>query len=256
MYKKIFIILGITFFITSCGSRREAVEIEDAATSKVITSHYQNEPEFQTISSRMRINYQDEERSQAVTVSFRMEKDETIWMSAQLLGIPLAKALITRDRVSYFEKIGKTYFDGDYSLLSKWVGTPLDYDKLQNLLLGQAIYDLREDRYELTESTRGYQLIPSDGAGQAIKKMFLLDPQNFKATAQQLGQERENRSVTITYPKYQQVSGRVLPEEIKIVANEGGRGTNIDITMRSVTFDEKVSFPFDIPSGYDEMVID
>lgn len=256
MYRNIFIILGITFFITSCGSRREAVEIEDAATSKVIQNHYSNEADFKTLSSRMRLNYKDEERSQAVTVSFRMEKDETIWMSAQLLGIPLAKALITRDRVSYFEKIGKTYFDGDYSLLSKWIGTPLDYDKLQNLLLGQAVYDLREDRYVLSESTRGYQLVPSNAAGQAIKKMFLLDPKNFKASAQQLGQERENRNVTITYPKYQTVNGRVLPEEIKIVANEGGRGTNIDISMRSVTFDENVSFPFEIPSGYDEMVID
>src|SRR5690606_19315488 len=111
-----------------------------------------------------------------------------IWLSAQLLGIPLAKALITRDRVSYFEKIGGTYFDGDYSLISQWLGTPLDFDKLQNLLLGQTIYDLREDRYMLTESTRGYQLVPSNEA-EAIKKMFLLDPQNFKATAQQLSQE-------------------------------------------------------------------
>lgn len=256
MYKKILILLGITFFLTACGSKRESLEIEDAATSKVIASHYSNEPDFKTMSSRMRLNYQDAERSQAVTVSFRMEKDETIWMSAQVLGIPLAKALITRDRVSYFEKIGKTYFDGDYSLLSEWVGTPLDFNKLQNLLLGQAIYDLREDRYVLAESSRGYQLVPANAAGEAIKKMFLIDPQNFKASAQQLGQERENRNVTITYPKYQSVSGRIIPEEIKIVANEGGTGTNIDISFKSVSFNDNVSFPFEIPSGYDEIVIE
>lgn len=255
MYKRILLILSVTAIISSCGSKKDAIEIEDAATSKVVTMHYDNEAKFETLSSRMRLKYQDEERSQSVTVSFRMEKDKTIWLSAQLLGIPLAKALITRDRVSYFEKIGGTYFDGDYSLISQWLGTPLDFDKLQNLLLGQTIYDLREDRYMLTESTRGYQLVPSNEA-EAIKKMFLLDPQNFKATAQQLSQERENRSVTVTYPKYQRVSGQTLPEDIRIVANELGKGTNIEITMRSVVLNEPVSFPFEIPSGYDEIVID
>lgn len=231
------------------------MEIEDAALSKVVSSHYGAEPEFKTMVSRMRLNYQDSERSQSVTVSFRMEKDNTIWISAQLLGIPLAKALITRDRVSYYEKISKTYFDGDYSLLSKWIGTPLDFDKLQNLLIGNTIYDLRDDRYKLTESTRGYQLVPADGS-EMIKKMFLLDPSNFRASAQQLSQERQNRNVTVTYPKYQRVSGQTLPEEIRIIANEAGSGTQIDITFRSVSLNEQVTFPFEIPSGYEEIEID
>lgn len=254
MYKKLIIIISILVF-TSCGSKKKIFEIEDAATSKVVSMHYNNEATFKTLNSRMRLKYQDEERSQSVTVSFRMEKDNTIWMSAQLLGIPLAKALITRDRVSYFEKINKTYFDGDYSLLSKWLGTPLDFDKLQNLLLGQTIYDLREDRYKLTESTRGYQLVPSNEA-EVIKKLFLLDPQSYKATAQQLSQEGENRNVTVTYPKYQKVSGQTIPEEISIVANEAGKGTQIEISMRSVILNESVTFPFEIPSGYEEIVID
>lgn len=255
MYKKIIVLFSLVIFISSCGTKKEAFEIEDAAASKVIANHYQEEAEFETLTSRMRLKYQDEERSQSVTVSFRMEKNNTIWLSAQVLGIPLAKALITRDRVSYYEKIGKTYFDGDYRLLSKWLGTPLDFDKLQNLLIGQTIYDLREDRYKLSESSRGYQLIPANEM-EAVKKMFLLDPTSFKATAQQLAQEQENRNVTVTYPKYQRVSGQSLPEEINIVANEAGSGTQIEISLRSVVLNEPVSFPFDIPSGYDEIEIE
>ncbi len=255
MYKRIFFLISVVFFIISCGSKKEVVEIEDAATSKVVTMHYENEAQFKTMNSRMRLTYQDSERTQSLTVSFRMEKDKTIWMSAQVLGIPLAKALITRDRVSYFERINSTYFDGDYSLLSRWLGTPLDFDKLQNLLLGQTIYDLREDKYMLTESSRGYQLVPANGE-DLIKKMFLLDPKNFKATAQQLAQERENRNVTVTYNKYQRVSGQTIPEDIRIVANQSGEGTIIEISLRSVVFNDPVSFPFEIPSGYEEILID
>src|SRR5690606_6295774 len=255
MYKRILFLVSISFFIISCGSKKEVFEIEDAATSQVVSMHYNNEAQFKTMSSRMRLSYQDADRNQSLTVSFRMEKDKTIWMSAQVLGIPLAKALITRDRVSYFEKINSTYFDGDFSLLSRWLGTPLDFDKLQNLLLGQTIYDLREDRYMLTESSRGYQLIPANGK-DLIKKMFLLDPQNFKATAQQLSQDKENRNVTVTYNKYQKISGQTIPEDIRIVANQSGEGTIIEISLRSVVFNEPVSFPFEIPAGYEEILIE
>jgi hypothetical protein len=255
MIKNIFTLTLISLLFIGCGSKKKALVIEDAAVNKVVSMHYNNEPNFKTLNSRLRLHYQDDERSQSLTVSFRMQKDSAIWMSAQLLGIPLAKVLITQDRVSYYEKIGKTYFDGDYRLVSKWLGTPLDFKKLQNLLIGQAIYDLREDKYVLSESTQGYQLVPSNGL-ELVKKLFLLDAKSYKAIAQQLAQEKENRNVTVTYPKYQKVNNQNFPEEIKIVANSEGKGTQVDIAYRSVTFNESVSFPFEIPSGYDEIRIE
>lgn len=255
MIKKIILLLSLCLVITSCGSKKKALNIEDKAAAKVIASHYGSEPDFETLSSRVKLHYEDSDRSQSVTVSYRMKKDSAIWISAQLLGFPLAKALITKNRVSYYEKIGKTYFDGDYSLVSKWLGTPLNFEKLQNLLMGQAIYDLREDSYKLTESSQGYQLVPSNEL-LAIKKMFLLDPKNFRASAQQLNQAKENRSVTVTYSSYQNVNGKTFPEDIKIIANESGKSTNIDLTFKQVELNERLTFPFEIPSGYDEIEIE
>jgi len=255
MNKKAFTIISICILFASCGSKKKSLEIEDLATAKVVAMHYNSEPQFKTINSRLRLKYQDQDRSQSVTISFRMRKDSAIWMSAQVLGIPLAKALITKDRVSYYEKIGKTYFDGDFSLLSQWLGTPLDYQKLQNLLIGQSIYDLREQRYKLTESARGYQMVPSLELG-IIKKIFLMDSKTFRATAQQLSQEKESRNVTVTYSKYERIENQIFPEEIKIIANENTKSTQIDILYRSVSFDDPVSFPFEIPAGYDEIVIE
>jgi hypothetical protein len=39
----------------------------------------------------------------------------------------MAKASITPTSVSYYEKIKGTYFEGDFSALSQWLGTDLDY---------------------------------------------------------------------------------------------------------------------------------
>ena len=256
--KRIIPLLLLTLILlSSCGVRKAkmgTVAPEDAAVAAVVAQHYDNEVDFNTLQGRLSLDYQTSERSQRVTVSFRMKKNDTIWMSGQLLGIPLAKVLITPNSVQFYEKITKTYFDGDFSLLSDLLGTPLDFQKVQNLLLGQTIYDLRDERYKLTESARGYQLQPVQE--NLLKRMFLLDAGNFKAVAQQLGQERENRSVTVTYPEYQKVNGQLFPSEIKIIATEGAENTKIDMAFKNVEFNVPVSFPFSIPSGYEEISIE
>lgn len=245
----------MVFILSSCGSGKRVGRIvtKDAEAASVIKKHYKTEVDFKTLSGKLKTIYQDEEKTQTVNLSFRMEKDKAIWMSAQIVGFPVAKAYITPTKVSYYEKFSKSFFEGDFSLLSNMLGTPLDFNKLQNLLIGQTIYDLRDETYTISQSSQGYQFMPVDESG--IKKMFLLDPINFKASAQQLAQVDENRSVTVTYSKYQEISGKLFPKEIKIIASEAGKSTNIELVYRSLVFNEGVSFPFEIPSGYDEISV-
>ncbi len=253
MLKKIFALLLLSTIVISCGSRKSTGKIatKDAEAVSVIKKHYSSETQFTTVSGKLRAVYQDEEKTQSVNLSFRMEKDKAIWMSASILGFPVAKAYITPTRVSYYEKVSQTYFEGDFSLVSEFLGTPLDFQKLQNLLIGQAIYDLRTEEYSFMQSPRGFQFVKDDA--MLMKRMFLLNPASFKAEAQQLVQDKDNRGLTVTYDEYQTVNGLVFPENIRIIANEGGSSTNIDLTYRSLTFNEQVSFPFDIPSGYEEI---
>ncbi|MGY5851233.1 DUF4292 domain-containing protein [Salegentibacter sp. F14] len=253
MIRRILVLVIVSVFITSCGSGRvkKGIATKNTEAAGIIAKHYENEPEFRTLSARLRTVYQTEEKTQSVNLNFRMEKDKSIWMSATILGFPMAKAYITPTSVSYYEKIGKTYFEGDFSLLSDLLGTPLDFEKLQNLLLGQSIYDLRIEEYELSQTPRGYQFMPVKE--DLIKKMFLLNTGNYKAEAQQLAQEEANRSVTVTYSGYQEISGNLFPRDIRIIANEGAKSTHIELTYRALELNVDVNFPFEIPSGYEEI---
>ena len=67
MYKKIFLLISIVYLITSCKSKKDVAVIEDKAASKVVAMHYNNEAQFKTMNSRMRLTYQDTERTQSLT---------------------------------------------------------------------------------------------------------------------------------------------------------------------------------------------
>ncbi len=124
--------------------------ISDAKADKslsarvIIKNHYKNQLEFKTLTGRIKIDYSDGYSTQSMGVSLRMEKDKAIWISAPL-GV--VKALITTDRVSFYNKLDNQYFDGDFRYLSRMLGTDVDFEIVQNLLLGQALLYLREEKY-------------------------------------------------------------------------------------------------------------
>ena len=127
--KHIYKILILLLVVSSCKSKREVTDanaIKNISTKKIINNHYSNNFNKKTIYARLNAKYRDKKTSATVSIKLRLEKDKTIWMSATKFGLPIAKVKITPKRVMYYEKLQRTYFDGDFSLLSKWLGTDLD----------------------------------------------------------------------------------------------------------------------------------
>jgi hypothetical protein len=249
-------LLFFSLFIISCGTKKTATQrVEEENKRNVIEKNQATAPDFKTLQGRLRGSYDDGEESQSISVSMRMEKDKTIWLSAKLAGIiPLAKVLVTPKRVQFYEKINGSYFDGDFSLLSKWLGTDLDFEKVQNLLIGQPIYKISFKEYEFSSTQSGYQL--SSIEKNPIAKSFLIDLLNFKTKAQQLSRAEENQGATITYDEFFGSENYGMPKNIIIIANQVDGTTKINIDYRTLEFNEPVTFPFEIPSGYEEINIE
>ncbi|MBW2960200.1 DUF4292 domain-containing protein [Mesonia aestuariivivens] len=254
IYKTLLILLG--FLVISCGPKKTAAERKaDATKENVIEKNLAAKPSFKTMQGRLKGSYDDGEDSQSISVSIRIEKDKAIWLSAKLAGIiPLAKVMVTPKRVQFYEKINGSYFDGDFSLLSKWLGTELDYEKVQNLLIGQPIYELKSKKYILSSSQNGYQL--SSIEKTPVARSFLIDLLTFRTKAQQLLREEKNQAVMITYDDFYGRENYDMPKNIIIIANQEDKTTKINIDYRSLAFNEPVSFPFEIPSGYEEIIIE
>ncbi|WP_343910719.1 DUF4292 domain-containing protein [Aquimarina litoralis] len=243
--------------LTSCKGTKavSGTSIKKLKADKIISNHYSNDFNFSTLNAKVKVRYNDGKQSFSPNVTIRLEKDKKIWVSAKLLGITLAKALITPEKVSYYEKVNNTYFEGDFKLLSDWLGTDLDYEKVQQLLLGQALFDLKNEKYTSSIENQKYRLQPKKEL-ELFERLFILNPDNFKMSSQQLRQPLENRNLLINYKSYQKAGNQDFPKEIHIMATEGIAKTIIEIEYRSVDYNAKVSFPFKIPSGYEEVTIE
>ncbi|GGX31934.1 DUF4292 domain-containing protein [Aquimarina muelleri] len=254
---KIWYLLCFSLIVfNSCKGTKAVNEsrIKKLNAEKVIVNHYNRSFNFKTLNARIKVKYHSDKQSFSPYASLRIEKDKAIWLSVKMLGITLAKALITPEKVSYYEKIENTYFEGDFKLLSKWLGTDLDYDKLQQLLLGQSLFNLREDKYEVTIEDRVYQLQPKKEL-ELFERLFLLRPDTFKMVSQQLNQPIENRRLNINYASYQIVGNQDFPKQIYIEALQGKEKTTIEIDYKTVDYNTKIGFPFTIPSGYKQVTV-
>ncbi len=257
MLKRFLYILIITISVVSCRSSK----VTDANTNlgmsakKVIKNHYNNAFDKETITAKLRVKYIGKSSLPGVTASLRVKKDETIWVSISKFGFPVGKALITPNRVTYYEKINKTYFDGDFSLLSNWLGTELDFEKVQNLLLGQAILNLKDEKYLIDLQKNKYQLTPKKEY-DLFSILFLINPDNFKINSQEISQKEENKTLIIDYNNYTKVDDEVFPKEIYITASDAKNTSTIDVNYKSVVFNSPVSFPFKIPKHYKRIVLD
>lgn len=251
--KKLSILSIFLLTLGACKSTKTVSggEVDSRMSVKnIISNHYSNQPNFKTLSGRVKIDYSNGDDSQGVNVSLRMEKDKVIWMSAPL-GV--VKAHITPDRVSFYNKLQNEYFDGDFSYLSHLLGTELDFEKVQNLLLGNAVLDLRKEKFSSDIYAGNYQLKPKN-ARELFKILFQLEPKNFKIAEQEISQPEKSRQLSAKYT-YQDISGNVLPDEIKIVAEEAGDFTTIDLSFRNLEVNKPMNFPYKVPKGFDKITL-
>lgn len=252
MKKSLLLALFIVLLGSCKGTKNVTGNAEDLAIKNIVKSHDAASPDFNTLAARIYVVYEDEKKQQSITVSLRMEKDKIIWMKASLIGITLAKAKITPERVSYYETVGGTYFDGDFSLLSSWLGTQIDFKKAQAILLGQSIFPIENGNYTSEVVADKYKLQPKTQPFNFIHSL-LMHSSNFKIDSETLSQPNEGRILTIRYDDYQTIEGGLYPSEIHVTASEKDSTTKIDLTYRKIEPNVSINFPFTIPDGYSEM---
>ncbi len=250
---KYLLIVSIVIVLTSCRSAKSlttaATIKENTSAKQIIRENQRQMADFKTLQAKVKIDYTEGDKSQGFTLSLRMEKDKAIWLNASFNVI---RIMITPEKVSYYNKLENEYFDGDYSLLSDLLGIELNFDKVQNILMGETLFDLSKGTYLASNNGVSYILQP-ENQDALFEILYLFNPGYYKLDSQQLAQAKEKRFLQVDYKVYQTVGKVIIPEVVNIVAVEDNSEIKIDLEYKSVSLNDDVRFPFEIPSGYKEI---
>ena len=166
--------------------------------------------------------------------------------------ISVVKALITPEKVSFYNKLDNTYFEDDFKYLSQLLGTDLDFEKLQNLLLGEALFDLKTTAMGVSVTDTEYVLQPKNQS-DLFELFYLINPSHFKVNSQQISQPQNRRHLQIDYNAYQEVDKQTFPKQIKVIAVESNEELILELEYKSLSLNENLRFPYKIPSGFKEI---
>lgn len=245
--------LVLTLLFSSCKTTKSTLSTMNHATVKLLNEYNNAVFTKKTVQAKIKLHYQDAEQSQNVTIRLRIKKDEVIWMSASFLGFPVAKAKITPTKVQYYEKVKKTYFDGDFSLLSSVLGRDINFQQLQNIFFGQSLMSLDNPFTSETDGS-SFKLTPKK-QDELFDIFYWVNPSHFKLDKQEIVAKKEKKILTINYTEYQNIATTFFPKNIKIDVIQPKKSTRIDMDFRNVAFDEKLNYTFKIPAGYKEITI-
>ena len=216
---------------------------------EILEKHQETFPAFETLAGTLTVTYSKAGKiGQAIPLSFRMKKGETIWLSAPL---GMAKALITKDKVQFYNKLDNTYFEGDYTISEKYLGVHLGFEALENLLLGQLLF---RDRH--TTLTPEGELYKGALKKDALDLSFFLNAA-FRMDSLLIVQEektQQERSLSAAYT-YQTVEGQLFPLSLLLQGSQGAEQVQLSLQFSALQRNVAVRFPYSVPSGYQPLTL-
>ena len=130
----------------------------------------------------------------------------------------------------------------------------IDYDKLQNLLLGRIFIELKASDFDSEIINNQYvlsykennQLLRNPKEGKYIQNYKI--GSDFYLREAFLKDPKSKMELKITYDNWVKVGTQVFPKTVKIIVKDK-KIQKVELEYNNFTF-EQIDTPFEIPSGY------
>lgn len=204
---------------------------------------------FTTFSAKLKIDFESESKQMSgISANMRMQKDSLIWIlvSAPIIG-EVARAIITPDSLKAIDKFHKKVYLRDLKDAKDILNIPFDFKTLQDLIIGNPIY-LTDSIYQVVKTPAVISFSCDSTFFTSIFNVFA-DDYGLQQSKVMDKDSTHKRSIELTYGEYK-TQGKVKFATRRRVFIEEKSYTNVNMDFNKVDFDQPMSFPFSIPSGY------
>ena len=215
--------------------------------------------DFDYLTSSSKIRYRNDGDNVSATANIRVKKDSIIWISVTPgFGIEAARGLITRDSVSFINRLDKEYSTYSFKELSNKFNFDLDYDLLQAVLVGDMPRP-RTANDQVEKQTNHFSVRQQEGPltidSFVDARLMKVDRVAVVDETKRDNQSRGKNTLNLRYEDFKRINDQLLP--FKNVASLDYRSqgkkrrTQIDIQHKKADIvDEVLRFPFSIPNSY------
>ena len=235
----------ILLIINGCGVLRPkpTSTISVSNSKELLKQTHRTQPTWETLDLRGSLTARQGDISQRITTTVRISANELIWLNAAVI-LPLGRAKIDQSGVAFYEQIGKTFFEGDFSAIEKTLGLALDYTQIENSLRGVPVIATTARKARFASIKDGYVLKSRQGnlrLSNTYNQQFLMTKQLLT-----LGKQR----LVIHYDDYQQISGQWIPMQISYEGQAKGETVQLEFAFRKAEINSEIRTPFSIPKSY------
>jgi len=241
----------------------------DFKTAKALSKYAkENEFKFAWVNAKANVESNIDGKEESFDIKLSVKKDSAMLISIRyILGLEVAKVLITKDSVKFVNYISKNYFKGDFNYINELLNADIDFDLLQAVLFGNSaefseddtklkpVTDRQNCRYLLsTERTRRLRKIQSGREIKTALQTLTLNPDNFKILINEFVDPTTNRRFVATYNNFTAKDSVFAPYHVDIdVVAQKKASVKIEYVRIEKNTPQKLSI--NIPSKYEEIQI-
>lgn len=241
--KHSFLLVFLLIGLFACNRDAVTTEPNKKSIRDIRNSISDAEGGYYSFASKVRVNYEDQNRKENFTASLRMVKDSLIWMSLSgPLGIEGGRVKITRDSLFIIDRINKHYYSKPFGYISTFLPFPyrLDLPMLQRLLYGASIVE--PGKKAKVERSGDQLLIPIED--QHVRGKILLDPREYTIAEVEIGTKIEQMQVNLNYSNYKPLNEGKFSHERQIKVQGDAIFALVFLDFGKISLDKKLNFPF------------
>ena len=244
---------------------RENRKLIDRTADELLTLIHDSANHAQWMNGKAEVETNIENNVKSFDISFRVRKDSALWISiSPLLGIEVARVLITRDSVYFMDRIHKKFQITDYEFLNKLLRMNIDFDIVQGVFTGNifaykknkfnSVYN-DENKYYILSTLSKHKLKRSleekDPNKPVIQDMWVSDV-NYRISKLSIEDDKVKKKMITHYEDFRDTPTGKFPfvSETTIFAE---RAIHLRIRYKKVKVNEIRDFPFRIPNSYEQI---
>jgi hypothetical protein len=261
MNKAIFnrlVLLAMVSLAFACKSKRAIVSAPAAVKPEVaVVNRFEENVKllrskdiaFNTLSLKGKADLDMGGNSNSVTVNVRILRDKKIWMSiTALLGIEVARAVITPDSIMVRNNLQSTYIRKPFSYVYRYTSRQVTFQMLQDVLTGNTIDTLFTPGAKLELSNQAVWTLAGSQANLAFNVLFNTFQ---KSSLVNLNDARAGQALKVQYGNYQKVNEYLFPTSVRINSMSGTRRVDLNFDFSKVESNVPLDFPFTVPSRFE-----